>query len=59
MQFENLNSPHDNDLLSIEDLKALRLRQKKIASNKKARKYISEINARYTNIRDQKNNYFF
>ena len=47
MKFDHFNSNEDDGLISIEDLRALRLRKKKIESNKKARKYILEINQRY------------
>ena len=43
MQFDHLNYNEDDGLMSIEDLRALRLRKKKIESDKKARKYILEI----------------
>ena len=59
MQFNHLNSNQDDVLMSIEDLKALRLRKQKVESNKKARKYILEINQRYRNMSDNKNNKFF
>ena len=58
MQFDHLNSNEDDDLMSIEDLKALRLRKKKIESDKKARKYISEINLRYRKMSALKRNDF-
>ena len=58
MQFDHLNSKEDDGLLSIEDLRALRLRKKKIESDKKARKYILEINQRYRKISTRKNNHF-
>ena len=58
MQFDHLNFNEDDSLMSIEDLRALRLRKKKIESDKKARKYIFEINQRYRKIRDQKGNNF-
>ena len=41
MQFDHLNFNEDDGLMSIEDLKALRLRKKKIESDKKARKSVS------------------
>jgi len=42
----------------IEDLRALRLRKQKIESEKKARKYILEINQRYRKMNSrQKNNF--
>ena len=47
MQFDHLNFNEDDGLMSIEDLRALRLRNKKIESDKKARKYTLEINQRY------------
>ena len=45
--------------MSIEDLRALRLKKQKIESDKKARKYILEINQRYRKMRDYKENNFF
>ena len=47
MQFDHLNFNKDNGLMSIEDLRDLRLRKKKIESHKKARKYILGVNQRY------------
>ena len=47
MKFDNLNSNEDDGLMSIEELRALRLRKKKTESDKKSRKYILEINQRY------------
>ena len=58
MQFNHLNFNEDNDLMSIEDLRALRLRKKKIESDKKARKYILDINQRYRKMSTRKNNNF-
>ena len=56
MQFDHLNLNEDDGLMSIEDLKALRLQKKKIESDKKARKYILDINQRYRkmSIRESK-----
>ena len=56
MQIDHLNSNEDDGLLSIEDLRALRLRKKKIESDKKARKYILDINQRYRKMSARKNN---
>ena len=56
MQFDLFNSNQDNGLMSIEELKALRLRKKKIESDKKARKYILEINQRYRKMSTRKSN---
>ena len=58
MQFDHLNSNEDEGLMSIEDLRALRLRKKKIESDKKARKYILEINQRYRKMSAHKSNNF-
>ena len=58
MQFDHLNFDEDDGLLSIEDLRALRLQKKKIESNKKARKYILDINQRYRKMSAPKNNSF-
>ena len=59
MQFEHLNSHEDDGLMSIEDLKKLRLQKKKIESDKKARKYILDINQRYRKMSNRKKNNFF
>ena len=58
MQFDHLNSNEDDGLISIEDLRALRLRKKKIESDKKARKYILDINQRYRKMSNRKSNNF-
>ena len=58
MQFDNLNFNEDDGLMSIEELRALRLRKKKIESDKKARKYILDINQRYRKMTTRKSNNF-
>ena len=58
MQFDHLNFNEDDGLMSIEDLRALRLRKKKIESDKKARKYILDINQRYRKMSNRKSNRF-
>ena len=58
MQFDHLNFNEDDGLMSIEDLRTLRLRRKKIESDKKARKYILDINQRYRKISSRKSNNF-
>ena len=58
MQFDYLNFNEDDSLMSIEDLRALRLRKKKIESDKKARKYILDINQRYRKMSTRKSNNF-
>ena len=59
MQIDHFNSNQDDGLMSIEDLRTLRLREKKIESDKKARKYILEINQRYRKMNTYKSNNFF
>ena len=59
MKFDHFNSNPDDSLMSIKDLRALRLRNKKIESDKKARKYILEINQRYRKMNAHKSNNFF
>ena len=58
MQFDYLNFNEDDSLMSIEDLRALRLQKKKIESDKKARKYILDINQRYRKMSTSKSNNF-
>jgi len=58
MQFDHLNFNEDDGLMSIEDLRAFRLRKKKIESDKKARKYILDINQRYRKMSTRKSNNF-
>jgi len=58
MQFNYFKSKEDDGLMSIEDLRALRLRKKKIESDKKARKYILDINQRYRKMSTRKSNNF-
>ena len=58
MQFDHLNFNEDDGLMSIEDLRALRLRKKKIETDKKARKYILDINQRYRKMCTRKSNNF-
>ena len=58
MQFDLFNSRQDNSLMSIEELRALRLRKQKIESDKKARKYILEINQRYRKMGNNKRSNF-
>jgi len=58
MLFDHLNLNEDDGLMSIEDLRALRLKKKKIESDKKARKYILDINQRYRKMSTPKSNSF-
>ena len=58
MQFDHLNFDEDDGLMSIEDLRALRHQKKKIESDKKARKYILDINQRYRKMSTRKSNNF-
>ena len=58
MQFDHLNFNEYEGLMSIEELRALRLQKKKIESDKKARKYILDINQRYRKMSPRKSNNF-
>jgi len=58
MQSDHLNFNEDYGLMSIEDLRALRHQKKKIESDKKARKYILDINQRYRKMSTRKSNNF-
>ena len=58
MKFDHLNFNENDGLMSIADLKALRLKKKKIESDKKARKYILDINQRYRKMSTSKSNNF-
>ena len=59
MQLDYFNSSEDNALMSIDELRALRLRKQKIENAKKARKYILDINERYRKMTDKKSKNFF
>ncbi len=58
MQFDHLNFNEDDGLMSIEDLRVLRLQKKKIESDKKARRYILDINQRYRKMSTRRSNNF-
>ena len=58
MKFDHLNPKKSDGLMSIEDLRTLRLQKKKIESDKKARKYILDINQRYRKMSENKSNNF-
>ena len=59
MQLDHFKSRADNELMSIEELRALRLYKQKIENDKKARKYISEVNQRYRKMTEKKSKNFF
>ena len=58
MQFDHMNSNEDDSLILKEEFNALRLSTKKIESDKKARKYILDINQRYRRMSNRKSNSF-
>jgi len=58
MKFDHFNFNEDDGLMSIEDLRALRLRKKNIETDKIARKYILDINQRYRKMSSRKSNNF-
>ena len=59
MRFDYFDSNEDESLMSIQDLKELRIKKQKIENDKKARKYILEINQRYRKMSFHKSNRFF
>ena len=59
MHSDHFNSCEKNILMSIDELRTLRLREKKIENDKKARKYFSEINERYRLMTGKKSANFF
>ena len=58
MQFDHMNSNEDDSLILKEEFNALRLSTKKIESDKKARKYILDVNQRYIKMRTRKSKNF-
>ena len=58
MQFDHLNPNESDGLISIEELRDLRLQKEKIESDKKARKYILDINQRYRKMNTRKSKNF-
>ena len=59
MHLDHFNSIESNELKSIDELKALRIRKQRIENDKKARKYILEINQRYRVMTDKKSKHLF
>ena len=59
MQLDHFNSIENNELKSIDELKALRISKQRIQNDKKARKYIMEINQRYRVMTDKKSKHLF
>ena len=59
IQRNHFNPIENNELKSIDELKALRIRKKRIENDKKARKYILEINQRYRVMTDKKSKDLF
>ena len=59
IKLNHFNSIDNNQLKSIDELKALRIRKQRIENDKKARKYILEINQRYRVMTDKKSKHLF
>jgi len=59
MQFNHFHQNQDDGFMSIEEIKTLRIHKKKLEKEKKARRYIMEINERYKKIRNKNNSNFF
>jgi len=53
------NSNGKNNLMTIEELRDLKLRKEKIEKAIKSRAFISEINKRYNKMSDRKRENFF
>ena len=51
-KLNHFDSIEDKNVLSIEELKALRMRKLRIENEKKSRKYIAEINKKYKKWKD-------
>ena len=47
MELNLLDSSESSDILSIEELRASRVRKNRIENEKRSRKYISDINKRH------------
>ena len=59
MQYD-FSKPNQNDnLMTIEELKASLINKQKTERKKKSRKYIMEINQRYRKMSEDKNKNFF
>ena len=52
MQFNHFHNNQDDGLMSIEEIKTLRIQKMKLEKEKKARKYILEINERYRKMKN-------
>ena len=59
MLLDHFNSSENNELKSIDELKSLRIRKQRIENDKKARKYILDINKRYREMTDKKSKNLF
>ena len=59
MQFNHFHHNQDDSFMTIEEIKNLRIQKKKLEKEKKARRYILEINERYRKIRNKNNSNFF
>ena len=59
MHLDHFNSIENNELKSIDELKAIRIRKQRIENDKKARKYILEINQRYRVMTDKNSKHLF
>ena len=58
MQFNHFHHNQDDGLMSIEEIKTLRIQKKKLEKEKKARIYILEKNERYRKIRNKNKSNF-
>ena len=58
MQFNHFHNNQDDGLMSIEEIKTLRIQKKKLEKEKKARIYILDKNERYRKIRNKNKSNF-
>ena len=59
MQYDFSKPNQDNNLMTIEELRASLIKKQKTEREKKSRKYILDINQRYRKMSEDKNKNFF
>ena len=59
MQYDFSKPNQDDNLMTIEELRASLIKKQKTERKKKSRKYIMDINQRYRKMSEDKNNNFF
>ena len=59
MQYDFSKPNQDDNLMTIEELRASLIKKQKTERKKKSRKYIMDINQRYRKMSEDKNDNFF